>query len=66
LGHPDFCGLAAAFGIRAERVESIGAYATAVKRALEDRGPCLVEVDLDAIGPMKVSYTGTSKPPGPS
>ena len=22
------------------------------------------EVDLDAIGPMKLSYTGTSKPPG--
>ncbi len=63
LGRPDFCGLAAAFGIRAERVESIGAYATAVKRALADRRPYLVEVDLDAIGPMKVNYTGTSKLP---
>jgi len=66
LGRPDFCGLAAAFGIQAERVESIGAYATAVKRALKNRRPRLVEVDLDAIGPMKVNYTGTSKPPKPS
>ncbi|MGO9334276.1 MAG: thiamine pyrophosphate-binding protein [Acidimicrobiales bacterium] len=65
LGRPDFCGLAEAFGIRAERVESVADYATAVKRALEDRRPCLVEVNLDAFGPMKVSYTGTSKPPQP-
>jgi acetolactate synthase-1/2/3 large subunit len=60
LGRPDFCGLASAFGIRAERVDSIGAYATAVRRALAERTPCLVEVDLDAIGPMAVPYTGTS------
>ena len=65
LGRPDFCGLAAAFGIRAERVSSVADYATAVGRALDERAPCLVEVDLDAIGPMKVSYTGTSKPPRP-
>jgi thiamine pyrophosphate-dependent acetolactate synthase large subunit-like protein len=66
LGRPDFCGLAAAFGIGAERVGSIGAYATAVQRALSGRVPCLVEVDLDAIGPMSVAYTGTSRPPAPS
>jgi len=66
LGRPDFCGLAASFGIRAERVRSVSGYAAAVKQALELAEPCLVEVDLDAIGPMNVSYTGTSKPPKPS
>ena len=66
LGRPDFCGLAACFGIRAERVGSVGDYATVVKRALGEREPFLVEVDLDAVGPMKVSYTGTSKPPQPN
>lgn len=66
LGRPDFCGLAAAFGIGAERVGSIGAYAAAVQRALSGRVPFLVEVDLDAIGPMSVAYTGTSRPPAPS
>ncbi len=66
LGRPDFCGLAAAFGVRAERVESIGDYASAVRRALGERGPCLVEVDLDAIGAMNVPYTGTSKLPKPN
>jgi len=65
LGRPDFCRLAEAFGIRAERVRSVDSYATAVRGALDERAPCLVEVDLDAIGPMKVSYTGTSKPPKP-
>jgi acetolactate synthase-1/2/3 large subunit len=65
LGRPDFCRLAEAFGIRAEHVRSVDSYATAVRRALDERAPCLVEVDLDAIGPMKVSYTGTSKVPKP-
>jgi len=63
---PDFCALAGAFGIPAERVGSIGAYAKALDRALASRGPSLIEVDLDAIGPMRVAYTGTSKPPAAS
>ena len=60
LGRPDFCGLAGAFGIRAEQVASIGDFATAVRRALAEASACLVEVDLEAIGPMAVPYTGTS------
>jgi len=63
LKRPDFCGLAAAFGIGAERVKSVAGYDKAVRRALGERAPFLIEVDLDAIGPMKVRYTGTSKPP---
>jgi acetolactate synthase I/II/III large subunit len=60
LGRPDFCRLAGAFGIRAEQVASIGGFATAVRRALAEPAPCLIEVDLEAIGPMAVPYTGTS------
>jgi len=60
LGRPDFCGIAAAFGIDAVRVASVADYGAAVHRALGDRSPCLIEVDLDAIGPMAVPYTGTS------
>jgi acetolactate synthase-1/2/3 large subunit len=63
LGRPDFCRLAEAFGIRSERVRSVASFAAAIRRALDGRAPFLVEVDLDAIGPMKLSYTGTSKPP---
>jgi len=63
LGRPDFCGLAASFGIASERVRSVSAFAAAVRSALMDGRPFLLEVDLDAIGPMNVAYTGTSKPP---
>ncbi len=63
LGHPDFCMLANAFGLRAERVASIDEYAAAVKRGVGGGWPCLIEVDLYAIGPMVVPYTGTSRPP---
>ncbi|MGA3352351.1 MAG: thiamine pyrophosphate-binding protein [Acidimicrobiales bacterium] len=66
LGRPDFCGIAAGFGIGAARVSSVEAFAKAVQRALGDDAPFLLEVDLDAIGPMTVSYTGTSRPPGMS
>jgi len=66
LDRPDFCGLATALGVRAERVESIAGYANAVRRALDAGEPCLVEVDLDAIGPMTVPYTGTTRPPAPA
>ena len=60
LGRPDFVGLARAFGIASERVESAPALATATKKALAGPGPCLIEVDLGPIGPMAVPYTGTS------
>ncbi len=63
LGRPDFCGLANVFGIRAERVASVEEYAAAVERGVGGGWPCLIEVDLDAIGPMAVPYTGTSRPP---
>jgi acetolactate synthase-1/2/3 large subunit len=66
LGRPDFCGLAGAFEIGAERVGSVGAFAAALERVMSGRRPFLLEVDLDAIGPMSVAYTGTSRPPGTS
>jgi acetolactate synthase-1/2/3 large subunit len=63
LGRPDFCGLATAFGIRAARVDSIGDYASAVRRAIAAREPCVVEVDLNTIGAMTVPYVGNARPP---
>jgi acetolactate synthase-1/2/3 large subunit len=63
LGRPDFCAIAAGFGIQAARVSSLEAYAKAVQRALGGHRGFLIEVDLDAIGPMKIPYTGTSRPP---
>jgi acetolactate synthase I/II/III large subunit len=67
LGKPDFCGLARALGVEAERVDSIDGYAKAVGAALARAAggePQLVEIDLDAIGPMSSPFIGTSRPPG--
>ncbi len=67
LGRPDFPALARSLGVQAERVGTAEAFGKAMKAALESRGPFLVEVDLDAIGPMGRPYTGTSRPPaGPA
>ncbi|MGA3217001.1 MAG: thiamine pyrophosphate-binding protein [Acidimicrobiales bacterium] len=63
LGRPDFCGLAAALGVAAETVASVDDFASALGRATSERRPYLLEVDLDAIGPMSLAYTGTSRPP---
>jgi acetolactate synthase-1/2/3 large subunit len=62
LGRPDFCTLAGAFGIAAERVTTIEAYARALSAAVGAQRPFLLEVDLDSIGPMTIAYTGTSRP----
>jgi acetolactate synthase-1/2/3 large subunit len=67
LGKPDFCGLARALGVDAERADSVEAYRKAVEAALTGAAagaPQLVEIDLDAIGPMTSPFFGTSRPPG--
>lgn len=63
LGRPDFAALARSLGVDSERVETPAAFGKAMKHALGSRKPYLVEVDLDAIGPMRRPYTGTSRPP---
>lgn len=63
LSPVDFCGLANSLGIPAMRVATAEAFGTGVKSALSSGGPFLVEIDLEAIGPMTAPYTGTSRPP---
>ena len=63
LGRPDFVGLARSLGVEGERVDDLAGYSSALRTALAAGAPRLVEVDLDAIGPMRVPYTGTSRPP---
>lgn len=65
LGRPDFVQLARALGVPARRVTTVDAYDEALGEALGSRGPRLVSIDLEAIGPMAVPYTGTSRPPAP-
>lgn len=63
LGRPDFCALARALGLESERAETAGSLGSLVRDALTAKAPFLVEVDLQAIGPMPRPYTGTSKRP---
>jgi acetolactate synthase I/II/III large subunit len=63
LGAPDFVALAGALGVGGTRVSTTAEFGKAVRAALRGPGPHLVEVDLNAIGPMSRPYTGTSRPP---
>jgi acetolactate synthase I/II/III large subunit len=49
---PDFGGLCDAVGLVYERVTAVSGFAPAVASAVERRAPAVVEVDVNAIGPM--------------
>ena len=53
LVNPDFCKLAVAFGAHAERVEETKEFIPALRRAVANNGPTLIElmVDPNAISP---------------
>jgi len=65
LGSPDFVALAEALGVQATRARTAAQMGVAVREALACARPSLVEVDLDAIGPMTRAYAGTSRAPLP-
>ncbi len=58
LHTPDFTRLAADFGAWSQRVSAAGAFRGALEAALDARGPALLELDMTAIGPTAVPYTG--------
>jgi acetolactate synthase-1/2/3 large subunit len=63
LGRPDFVALASALGVAAAKATSPADFGKQMGAALAAGEPFLVEVDLDAVGPMSRPYTGTSRPP---
>jgi acetolactate synthase-1/2/3 large subunit len=60
---PDFVAMAGAVGVDGTHVATASDFGTAVREALAQAKPHLVQIDLDAIGPMSRPYTGTSRPP---
>jgi acetolactate synthase-1/2/3 large subunit len=54
---PDFAGLASAVGLAHWRVERASEASGAIAEAVRHRGPSLVEVDVDAVGPMSAPFT---------
>ncbi|MBS0536649.1 MAG: thiamine pyrophosphate-binding protein [Proteobacteria bacterium] len=55
---PDFALLCAAVGLPHKRVSDTVAFEAALDRALVAPGPCLIEVDMVAIGPFGQSFAG--------
>lgn len=66
LDPPDFVALARSLGVGGEKVRTVGGFGQALRQGIATGGPYLVEVDLEAIGPMSRPYTGTSRPPEPT
>ncbi len=58
LINPDFGKLAAAYGLNHYPVASVEAFKPAVAAALASGQPCIVEVDMIAVGPFKVPFGG--------
>ena len=55
---PGFAGLASACGLAYRRIGAPAEFAPAIGEALARPGPVLIEVDMTAIGPMKVPFGG--------
>ena len=58
LETPDFAALAAACGLQYRRIGTTTEFFATIGNALANRGPVLVEVDMTAIGPMRVPFAG--------
>jgi acetolactate synthase-1/2/3 large subunit len=55
---PDFSYVCKAFGLPHETVRRIEDVDAALDRAMATAGPCLIEIDMVAIGPFRQSFAG--------
>jgi acetolactate synthase-1/2/3 large subunit len=58
LHTPDYAQLCAALQLRHERVGDLSTVEAALARAVQGGGPCLVEIDMLAIGEFKTAFAG--------
>ena len=58
LTTPDFALFAKSIGLPHERVSAAEDFAAALDRGLAAQGPCMIEVDMNAIGPFAVAFGG--------
>jgi acetolactate synthase I/II/III large subunit len=65
LHTPDFAVLAAAADLPHQRVCSVEDFEMALAKAVEREGPSIVEVDVDAIGPMPRPFIPPVPVPSP-
>jgi acetolactate synthase-1/2/3 large subunit len=55
---PDFSLVCKAVGLPHERIAKIDDFEAALDRALKASGPCMIEIDMVAIGPFSQSFAG--------
>jgi acetolactate synthase-1/2/3 large subunit len=58
LTTPDFALYARSIGLPHERVATAEDFAPALDRALAAAGPCMIEIDMNAIGPFAEAFGG--------
>jgi acetolactate synthase-1/2/3 large subunit len=58
---PDFVALGEAFGVWTGQVRSAVEMGPVLKEGLQQEGPALIEVDMEAVGPMAVPFTGSAR-----
>ncbi len=58
LTTPDFGLFARSIGLAHERVQHAQDFAAALDRGLSAQGPCMIEIDMNAIGPFAVAFGG--------
>ena len=59
----DFAAVAQGMGVAARKVPTKDDFSAAISWALAQPGPTLLDIDLAGIGPMPVTYGGTSRRP---
>ncbi|MBO0849573.1 MAG: thiamine pyrophosphate-binding protein, partial [Pseudonocardia sp.] len=64
LHTPDFGGLAAALGLPYQLVRAPERFAEALDKALAERGPSILEVDVTALGPLPAPFVPPVRVPG--
>ncbi|MEV6120581.1 thiamine pyrophosphate-binding protein [Streptomyces sp. NPDC052077] len=64
LATPDFAALAAAYRLPFQRVTRAQDFARALDESLAVRGPSVIEIDVDALGPTPVPFTPPVTVPG--
>jgi acetolactate synthase-1/2/3 large subunit len=61
LTTPDYVELGQSFGMWAGQVRSAVELRPQLTEALQQRGPALVEIDMAAVGPTRVPFTGAAR-----
>jgi acetolactate synthase-1/2/3 large subunit len=61
LHTPSFVQVAQAFGIWHSEVRQAAEMAPVLKEAIQQAGPALISIDMDAVGPMATPFTGSAR-----